>query len=149
MYSPALRPSSIRAAPAKKRIWSSDGGISSVRVSSIGLPVFWHSAAMTSSARSSIASANFSSARCRSDGVLSRHDSNALLAAAYAASTSSWADSGAVPNTSPEVGIDQIEATPVLGVDLLAVDEVRDAALVSHSTYATDAVARYQQRIPN
>ena len=29
MYSPALRPSSTRAAPAKKRIWSSAGGISS------------------------------------------------------------------------------------------------------------------------
>ena len=57
MYSPALRPSSSRAAPAKKRIWSSAGGISSSRVSSIGLPVFSHSAAMSSSARASIASA--------------------------------------------------------------------------------------------
>ena len=52
-----------------------------MRVSSIGLPVFWHSAAMTSSARSSIASANLSSIRCRSDGVVSRHDSNAVAAA--------------------------------------------------------------------
>ena len=46
MYSPALRPSSSRAAPAKNRIWSVAGGNSSVRVSSIGLPVFSHSAAM-------------------------------------------------------------------------------------------------------
>ena len=82
MYSPALRPSSSRAAPAKNRIWSTAGGISSLRVSSIGLPVFWHSAAMISSARSSIASANFSSARCRSDGVVSRQVSNAVAAAA-------------------------------------------------------------------
>ena len=80
-YSPALRPSSSRAAPAKKRIWSIAGGISSVRVSSIGLPVFWHSAAMISSARSSIASANFSSMRCRSDGVVSRQLSKAVRAA--------------------------------------------------------------------
>ena len=40
MYSPAERPSSIRAAPAKNRIWSTIGGISSDRVSAIGLPVF-------------------------------------------------------------------------------------------------------------
>ena len=40
MYSPAERPSSIRAAPAKKRIWSTIGGISSLRVSRSGLPVF-------------------------------------------------------------------------------------------------------------
>ena len=82
MYSPALRPSSSRAAPAKKRIWSSAGGISSLRVSSIGLPVFSHSAAMMSSARSSIASANLSSIRCRSLGVVSRQVSKALDAAA-------------------------------------------------------------------
>ena len=81
MYSPALRPSSSRAAPAKKRIWSTAGGISSVRVISIGLPVFWHSAAMMSSARSSIACANFSRACWRSLGVVSRHDSKAVDAA--------------------------------------------------------------------
>ena len=53
MYSPAERPSSIRAAPAKKRIWSTIGGISSDRVSPSGLPVFSDSAAISSSARSS------------------------------------------------------------------------------------------------
>lgn len=57
MYSPAERPSSMRAAPAKNRIWSTIGGISSVRVSSSGLPVFSDSAAIRSSARSSNASA--------------------------------------------------------------------------------------------
>ena len=72
MYSPAERPSSIRAAPAKKRIWSTIGGISSVRVSPSGLPVFSDSAATRSSARSSKASAIFSSAFWRSAGVMSR-----------------------------------------------------------------------------
>ena len=104
MYSPALRPSSTRAAPAKNRSWSSAGGISSLRVSSIGLPVFSHSAAMISSARSSIASANFSSARCRSEGVVSRQVSKAEAAAAYAASTSACTDTGADPKTWPVVG---------------------------------------------
>ena len=81
MYSPADLPSSTRAAPAKNRIWSTIGGISSLRVSAIGLPVFSHSTAMSSSARASIASANLSSARCRSLGVLSRQLSNAVAAA--------------------------------------------------------------------
>ncbi len=117
-YSPALRPSSSRAAPAKKRIWSIAGGSSSVRVSSIGLPVFWHSAAMMSSARSSIASANLSSARWRSDGVLSRHDSNALAAAEYAASTSCSPDRGDVPNTSPVVGSTRSSCRPSLASTL-------------------------------
>ena len=40
MYSPAARPSSTRAAPAKNRIWSTIGGISSLAVSACGLPVF-------------------------------------------------------------------------------------------------------------
>ena len=44
MYSPADRPSSIRAAPAKNRIWSTIGGISSAMVRATGLPVFWLSA---------------------------------------------------------------------------------------------------------
>ena len=43
MYSPLDRPSSTRAAPAKNRIWSTIGGISSDMVSEIGLPVFSHS----------------------------------------------------------------------------------------------------------
>ena len=42
MYSPADRPSSTRAAPAKNRIWSTIGGISSDSVSPSGLPVFSH-----------------------------------------------------------------------------------------------------------
>ena len=63
MYSPADLPSSTRAAPAKNRIWSTIGGISSDIVSPRGLPVFSDSASTISSARSSIASAMRSSAR--------------------------------------------------------------------------------------
>ena len=66
--------------------------------------MFWLSAATNSSARASIASANFSSARCRSDGVVSRHVSNAVDAADIAASTSAAPETGAVANTSPVVG---------------------------------------------
>ena len=42
MYSPAERPSSTRAAPAKNRSWSTAGGSSSLAVSSRGLPVLRH-----------------------------------------------------------------------------------------------------------
>jgi hypothetical protein len=47
-YSPALFPSSIRAAPAKKRIWSIIGGTSSLKVIARGLPVFSISASINS-----------------------------------------------------------------------------------------------------
>jgi betaine-aldehyde dehydrogenase len=50
---------------------------------------------MISSARFSIASASLNRARLRSDGVLSRHPSNALAAACIAASTSWRPDTGA------------------------------------------------------
>ena len=40
MYSAVALPSRTRAAPAKKRIWSSMGTISSDKVSEYGLPVF-------------------------------------------------------------------------------------------------------------
>ncbi len=96
MYSPAALPSSSRAAPAKKRIWSTIGGISSLRVRPIGLPVFSHSAAMRSSARSSNASAIFSRAFWRSDGVVSRQAGKAAAAASMAASTSACPESGEV-----------------------------------------------------
>ena len=91
MYSPAERPSSIRAAPAKNLIWSTIGGISSDVVSAIGLPVFSDSAATKSAARASSASAIRSSARLRSDGVASRQPSNASAGRATAASTSAGA----------------------------------------------------------
>jgi len=47
------RPSSIRAAPAKNRIWSTIGGFPRPSVSATGLPVFRDSAATNSSARDS------------------------------------------------------------------------------------------------
>ena len=62
MYSPAARPSRTRAAPAKKRIWSIIGGISSECVTASGLPVFWDSSSTSSSAWASSASAILSSA---------------------------------------------------------------------------------------
>ncbi len=93
MYSPAERPSSIRAAPAKKRIWSTMGGISSERVSPIGLPVFSTSAAISSSARSSNAAAMSSRYFCRLAGVSSRQAGKAAAAATIAASTSASPDS--------------------------------------------------------
>ncbi len=72
----------MRAAPAKNRIWSTIGGISSDAVRPSGLPVFRLSSATSSSACSSTASAKRSRARCRSDGVMSRQVSNAVAAAA-------------------------------------------------------------------
>ncbi len=104
MYSAADLPSSMRAAPAKKRIWSHIGGTSSSIVSSRGLPVFCDSIATSSSARSSIASAIRSSARWRSDGVVSRHSSNARALSDSAASMSASRDSAAVAYTSPVLG---------------------------------------------
>ena len=82
MYSPAARPSSTRAAPAKNRSWSTIGGISSLAVRACGLPVFSDSSLTNSSARFSIASANLSSACWRSLGVVWPHSSKALAAEA-------------------------------------------------------------------
>ena len=79
MYSVAARPSRRRAAPAKKRIWSSMGGISSDIVSPNGLPVFSHSVRTSSSARASMASAMRIRARLRSEGVERFQVANASL----------------------------------------------------------------------
>ncbi len=95
MYSPAALPSSTLAAPAKNRIWSTIGGISSDMVSGIGFPVFSDSIATSSSAFSSMTSASFNRARCRSLGVDHRHFSNALPAAWKAWSTSCASEFGA------------------------------------------------------
>src|SRR6266705_2165647 len=105
MYSPAERPSSIRAAPAKNLIWSTIGGISSLAGSAIGLPVFCDSAATNSSALASIASAIRSRARLRSPGVASRQPSNASAAEENAAATSVSPETGAVANASPVLGL--------------------------------------------
>ncbi len=83
MYSAEARPSRTRAAPAKKRTWSTIGGISSLAVRALILPVFSDSSAMSSYACASTASANFSRACCRSLGVVAPHSpANACSAAA-------------------------------------------------------------------
>jgi len=104
-YSPALLPSRCRAAVAKKRTWSTIGGISSERVIPMGLPQFSDSSAMNSSARASMASAMRKSASERSFGVESRQVSKASDAAFIAASTSAAPDSGAVAYCSPVAGL--------------------------------------------
>ena len=104
MYSAAALPSRWRAAPAKNRIWSTIGPISSPRCTEYGLPVFSHSRCMISSPRASIASAIRMSASDRSDGVVSRQPSNAAAAACIAASTSAGPDSAASAYCSPVDG---------------------------------------------
>ena len=104
MYSPADLPSSIRAAPAKNRIWSTIGGISSEAVSPSGLPVFCDSALTNTSALASSASAIRSRARLRSAGVESRQPGKASAAERKAASTSASPETGAVAKTSPVLG---------------------------------------------
>ena len=114
MYSPAERPSSIRAAPAKKRMLSTIGGISSDIVTSAGFPAFSASIFTISSACSSIASASLSRASCRSFGVVSNHvSSKAFFAAATARSVSSAEPSWTVAITAPVCGLMMSRVSPV------------------------------------
>ncbi|MEY3482882.1 MAG: hypothetical protein RLZ40_925 [Actinomycetota bacterium] len=113
MYSPALLPSSIRAAPAKKRIWSTIGGISSDVVIETGLPQFSTSIAMNSSLRASMASAMRKSASERSDGVESFHVSKPRSAAFIAASTSACLLFGDVAYTLPVAGLMMSRVSPL------------------------------------
>ena len=68
------------------------------------MPVSLHSTSLISSFRASIASAILSRAEARSCGVESPQASKAASAAAYARSTSSAPDMGAVAYASPVVG---------------------------------------------
>ena len=111
-YSPALRPSSTRAAPAKKRSWSTDGGTSSLTVSERGLPVSAHSRSTNSCARSSRESAMRSSASWRSAGVVRPQVSKARSAAVHAASTSAGEETGAWATTRPVAGSSTCEVGP-------------------------------------
>ena len=95
MYSPADLPSRTRAAPAKNRSWSTIGGISSLMVSAMGLPVFRPSTSANSWERASTASASLSRARLRSAGVVSFQVVKASAAVRSAVSTSSAVDTGA------------------------------------------------------
>ena len=76
MYSPVALPSSTRAAPAKKRIWSHIGGISSLSVSPFGLPVF--SASISTSSLGVLLDrvGDPQQCPCRSLGVVSRQPSS-------------------------------------------------------------------------
>ena len=69
-----------------------------------GLPVLRHSASVSSADRASMASANFSRARERSAGVVSRQVSNASRAARSASSTSAAELTGAEAYDSPVLG---------------------------------------------
>ena len=129
MYSPADFPSRWRAAPAKNRIWSTSGGISSAKVTAIGLPVFWRSRPRTrSSARASKASAMRNRARLRSDGVASRHSGKAAAAAAMAASTSLAPGHRGLEVLLAGAGVDQHGRGAVRGLDVPAPDEVGQAS---------------------
>ena len=93
MYSPAARPSSVRAAPAKKRMLSEETGSSS-RAAGSGLPTFCDSSWASSSVFASSASASLSSISARSPGVVSSHSGSAAFAASTARSTSAWVPCG-------------------------------------------------------
>src|SRR4029453_19156746 len=112
MYSAVALPSSTRAAPAKKRIWSSIGTISSDKVSEYGLPVFSDSRATSSSALASMRSASCNKKRWRSLGVVHRYVSNAVAAAWKAASMSSEPELGEVAYTSPGDGLMMSNVSP-------------------------------------
>src|SRR5262245_725605 len=115
MYSPAARPSIVRAAPAKKRSWSIMGGISSSNVTWRGLPASLVSQSVISSARSWNASASFRSSSWRWDGVVYCQVSNAPRAAFTARSTSSSVESGACAMTSPFAGLITSSVLPSAG----------------------------------
>ena len=124
MYSPALLPSRWRAAVAKKRIWSTIGGISSLRVRWIGLPVFSTSSAISSSARASTASAKRNSASDRSLGVLSRHVSNAAARSLHRIVDVGWPRQRRCCVLLAGGRIDHGGRAAIGRVDVLAVDEV-------------------------
>ena len=132
MYSPADRPSSTRAAPAKNRSWSTIGGISSLAVSARGLPVLRHSASRSSSVRASIASAILSSARWRSAGVVSRQPSNASAAAVMARSTSAATGDRSRGEHLAGARVDQVRVPAVGRLDVRPIHEVAQDLLVAH-----------------
>src|SRR5215211_5915283 len=115
MYSPVARPSSSRAAPAKKRSWSTIGPISSSNIACRGLPASFVSQSVISSARSWNASASFSSSSWRCPGVVTDQPSKALRAACAARLTSSSVESGECAITSPLAGLTTSSVFPSAG----------------------------------
>ena len=133
MYSPAARPSSTRAAPAKKRIWSTIGGISSLAVSAIGLPVFSRlEGDELLGVAPRCASAIFSSACWRSAGVVRPSSSNASAAARTRASTSAAPQTGAWRDDLAGRAGRRRRWWRRLGVDVGAADEVVQRAWARH-----------------
>src|SRR5438309_5565740 len=118
MYSPVARPSSSRAAPAKKRKQSTIGGISSDLVGASGLPTFSDSIRASSSPSASMAWASLSNRSPRSRGVVSdQPSSKALRAAATARLTSSSVPFGTCAMTLPVAGFTiSCTASPAPGV---------------------------------
>src|SRR5579862_116479 len=134
MYSAAARPSSSRAAPAKNRIWSTIGGISSDIVRPKGLPVFSHSARTSSSARVSMVSAMRMRAKLRSEGVVRRHEVNASRAERRAKSTSSAFDTGARAKASPVLGSITAAAVPLFASTKLPPTKLRSSRTSTNIT---------------
>src|SRR5438128_8728569 len=105
MYSPAALPSSRRAAPAKKRRWSTHGGSSSERNRARGFPTLADSRLASSTPSALTASANFSNISLRSLGTVSNHSGYALRAALTARSTSASVPFGTSAMVSPVAGL--------------------------------------------
>jgi hypothetical protein len=118
------------------------GGSSSLAVSPRGLPVFRTSASTSSSVRASTASANRSSASCRSLGVVSRHFSNAAAAARIVRSTSASPDTGAGGEDLAGRRVDEIGVPAVGGLGGGAIDEVVQHGLGAHRASRGDSLPR-------
>ena len=104
-----------RAAPAKKRIWSTIAPISSSLTACSGLPALTASSSANSSPRASSASAILSSACARSPGTVVDHFPKAARAAATARSTSGSVESGARAISSPVAGLSTASVAPSPG----------------------------------
>ena len=147
MYSPADLPSSTRAAPAKKRIWSHIGGTSSSMRQLLRLAGVLRldldelaRRAPRSRRRSAAARAGARSAWCRASS------SNARAASWNAASMSaSPRQRRRSRTTSPVLGSIRSVVAPVGGGDPLAVDEVAD--LDGHRSSSRVAVAGARRHV--
>ena len=129
---------------AKKRIWSTIGGISSERVNPIGLPVFSTSRAISSSARDSIASAMRNTASERSDGVVSRQRLERRGGGLHRRVDVGRSRERRFAVLLAGRRVDHRRRPTVGGVDVLAVDEVREGLHGASCTTPTPPV-RYRR----
>ena len=104
MYSMAALPSSVRAAPAKKRRLSAPAATSSSAICARGWPVLRYWASTSSSECASSASASLRSSSWRSPGVVLRQVFAAVAAAWKAASTSCSSETGETATVVPSAG---------------------------------------------